>query len=85
MLKIGNGMKFSEFYWYVKVGHNFCCKHTINLFYVDSKLYEQILLVGSEVNFLTYRYRADKSTIFSMRGLWGLTINSAGGATLKYL
>ena len=32
-----------------------------------------------------YRYRADKSTIFGMRGLWGLTINSERGATLKYL
>ena len=29
-----------------------------------------ILLVGSvKVNFLSYRYRADKSTIFGMRGL----------------
>ena len=27
-----------------------------------------------------YRYRADKSTIVGMRGLWGLTINSEGGA-----
>ena len=44
------------------------------------------LLVGSvKVNFLSYRYRADKSTIFGMRGLWGLTINSGRGATLKYL
>ena len=43
-------------------------------------------LVGSvKVNFLSYRYRADKSTIFGMRGLWGLTINSGRGATLKYL
>ena len=44
------------------------------------------LVVGSvKVNFFSYRYRADKSTIFGMRGLWGLTINSGGGATLKYL
>ena len=43
-------------------------------------------IVGSvKVNFLSYRYRADKSTIFGMRGLWGLTINSGGGAMLKYL
>ena len=43
-------------------------------------------IVGSvKVNFLSYRYRADKSTIFGMRGLWGLTINSGRGATLKYL
>ena len=43
-------------------------------------------LVGSvKVNFLSYRYRADKSTIFGIRGLWGLTINSGRGATLKYL
>ena len=42
--------------------------------------------VGSvKVNVLSYRYRADKSTIFGMRGLWGLTINSGKGATLKYL
>ena len=42
------------------------------------------LIVGS-VNFLSYRYRANKSTIFGMRGLWGLTINSGRGATMKYL
>ena len=43
-------------------------------------------IVGSvKVNFLSYRYRADKSTIFGMRGLWGLTINSGRGAMLKYL
>ena len=43
-------------------------------------------IVGSvKVNFLSYRYRADKSTIFGMRGLWGLTINSGRGATSKYL
>ena len=43
-------------------------------------------IVGSvKVNFLSYRYRVDKSTIFGMRGLWGLTINSRRGATLKYL
>ena len=32
------------------------------------------LIVGSvivKVNFLSYRYRADKITIFGMRGLWG--------------
>ena len=46
----------------------------------------QGMLVGSvKVNSLSYRYRADKSTIFGMRGLWGLTINSGRGATLKYL
>ena len=34
-------------------------------------------IVGSvKFIFLSYRYRADKSTIFGMRGLWGLTINS---------
>ena len=38
-----------------------------------------------KVNFFSYRYRVDKSTIFGMRGLWGLTINSGRGATLKYL
>ena len=43
------------------------------------------ILVGSVVNFLSYRYRADKSTTFGMRGLWGLTIKSGRGATLKYL
>ena len=44
------------------------------------------MLVGSvKVNFLSYHYRTDKSTIFGMRGLWGLTINSGRGATLKYL
>ena len=41
-------------------------------------------LVGSvKVNFLSYCYRADKSTIFGMRGLWGLTINSKRGAMLN--
>ena len=29
-----------------------------------------------KVNFLSYRYKVDKSTIFGMRGLRGLTINS---------
>ena len=38
-----------------------------------------------KVIFLSYLYRADKSNIFGMRGLWGLTINSGRGATLKYL
>ena len=43
-------------------------------------------IVGSvKVNFWSYRYRADKSTIFGMRGLLVLTINSGTGATLKYL
>ena len=45
-----------------------------------------ITVVGSaKVNFLSYRYRADKSINFGMRGLWGLNINSGRGATLKYL
>ena len=48
--------------------------------------FKEVHLVGSvKVNFLSYRYRADKSTIFVMRGFWGLTINSGRGATLKYL
>ena len=43
-------------------------------------------IVGSvKVNFLSYCYRADKSTVFGMRGLWSLSINSGRGATLKYL
>ena len=43
------------------------------------------MVVGSvKVNFLSYRYRADKSTIFGMRDLWGLTINFVRGATLKH-
>ena len=33
------------------------------------------LVVWSVVHCLSYRYRADKSTIFGMRDLWGLTIN----------
>ena len=36
-----------------------------------------------KVNFLSYRYRADKSTIFGMRGLWGLTINSGRGTYIN--
>ena len=41
-----------------------------------------MIIVGSvKVNFFSYRYRADKSTNFGMRGLWGLTINSGRGAT----
>ena len=48
-----------------------------HFFYIKEKL-----IVGSvKVNFLSYRYRADKSTIFGMRGLLGLTINSGRGAT----
>ena len=39
-------------------------------------------LVGPvKVNFLSYYYY----TIFGMRGLWHLTINSGRGATLEYL
>ena len=41
--------------------------------------------MGFKVNFLSFHYRAEKNTIFGMRGLWGLTINSGRGATLKYL
>ena len=42
--------------------------------------------VGSaKVNVFSNRYRADKSTIFGMRGFLGLTINSGRGATLKYV
>ena len=49
-----------------------------------SLFYLPFPIVGSvKVNFLSYRYRTDKSTIFGMRGLWGLTINSGKGATLK--
>ena len=44
-----------------------------------------LLYSGVWVKFLSYHYIADKSTIFGMRGLWGLTINSGRGATLKYL
>ena len=44
-----------------------------------------IIVESVKVNFLSYRYRADKSINFGMRGLWGLTINSGRGATLKYL
>ena len=39
-------------------------------------------LSNLKVNFLSYRYRADKSTNFGMRGLWCLTINSGRGAKL---
>ena len=46
----------------------------------------RVIIMGSvKVNFLSYRYGVDKSTMFGMRGLWGLTINSGSGATLKYL
>ena len=44
----------------------------------------KITIVGS-VNIITVTARVDKSTIFGMRGLWGLTIYSERGATLKYL
>ena len=49
---------------------------------------QQSYVVGPiKVNFLSYRYRADKSAIFgmTMRGLWGHTINSGRGAMLNYL
>ena len=45
--------------------------------------YGRYIVESVKVNFLNYRYRADKSNIFGMRGLWGLTINSGRGATLK--
>ena len=52
----------------------------------DNRVICNFYIVGSvKVNFLSYLYRVDKSTIFGMRGLWGLTINSGRGATLKYL
>ena len=45
-----------------------------------------MIIVGSAtVNFFSNRYIADKSTNFGMGGLWGLTINSGRGATLKYV
>ena len=40
---------------------------------------------GFNVILLSYRYRADTSTIFGIRGLWCLTIDSSRGAPLKYL
>ena len=43
-----------------------------------------IVVRSVEVNFLSYRYRVDKSTIFGTRGLWGLTVNSGRGVMLKY-
>ena len=33
-------------------------------------------MIDSGVCGQNYRYRGDKSTIFGVRGLWGLTINS---------
>ena len=57
--------------------------HLGTLQYVRKMILE---LVGSvKVIFFSSHYRADKSTISGMRGLWGLTINSGRGATLKYL
>ena len=53
--------------------------------YIYVYIYICILVGSVKVIFLSYRYRADKSTIFGMRGLWGLTINYGRGATLKYL
>ena len=46
-------------------------------FYLSMLSIKYCIMVGSVmVNILSYRYRADKSTIFGMRGLSGLTINS---------
>ena len=44
---------------------------------------EKTALRFVKVNSFSYCYRADISTIFGMRSLWGLTINSGRGATLK--
>ena len=44
------------------------------------------LLIAIESRYrVNSRYRVDKSTIFGMRGLWGLTIKSGRGAMLKHL
>ena len=72
-------MKETKPYWYHNTAFSmepyFACLHFPNL-----------LIVGSvKVNFLSYHYKEDKSTIFGMRGLRGLTINSGRGARLKYL
>ena len=41
------------------------------LWHISSAFFIFILIVGSvKVNFLSYRYRADKSTIFGMRYCW---------------
>ena len=45
---------------------------------------KKIIIVGS-VNRITVTARVDKSTIYGMRGLWDLTVNSGRVATLKYL
>ena len=59
---------------------------SLHIYIKNDVLTFQGYIVGSvKVNFLSYRYRADKSTIFGMRGLLGLTINSGRGATLKHL
>ena len=62
------------------------------LFFLTLLVYTvpHIMVFGAVVGsvkfvFFSYRYRADKSTIFGMRGLWGLSINSGRVATLKYL
>ena len=71
-------MIFVMFVLFIFIYHEYCTLiNTILLIFT---------IVGSvKVIFLSYRYRADKSTIFGMRGLWGLTINSGRVATLKYL
>ena len=59
---------------------------TFSVAHVSYLFHISVMIVGSvKVNFFSYLYRVDKSTIFGMRGLWGLTINSGRGATLKYL
>ena len=46
-------------------------------FYLSMLSIKYCIMVGSvKDNFLSYRYRAVKSTSFGMRGLSGLTINS---------
>ena len=37
-----------------------------------------------KVNYLSYRYRADKSTIFGMRGLWAF-LNSVAVEIITFL
>ena len=53
--------------------------------YAENPLKIGLWVWAFKVNFLSYRDRADKSTIFGMRTLSGFTINSGRGVTLKYL
>ena len=71
------------FEYVIKEKYSITCKLGFGISACDLKVSSPSFLRG--VCLQNYCYRVDKSTIFGMRGLWGLTVISGRGAMLKYL